>query len=278
MRVLVLGANGQLGSDLMRTSVSKFEVIPHNRVDWDITNNDMSYVESISPDIIINTTAFHNTEECEERPNDAFEVNSDSVKNLAQYCKSKKIVLMHVSTDWVFDGKEKSPYLESSIVGAINTYGESKLCGEEAIRACHDSHYIVRISSVFGKSGVGGKGSNFVYTMMKKGVAGDEIRVVDDIVMSPTYTLDAAKTMWSILSDKRDFGVYHANNSGECSWFEFASSIIKKIRADTSVVPVNHMSFPTVAKRPMFSAMASEKNTCGRPWEEALSDFLESLD
>ena len=278
MRVLVLGANGQLGSDLMRTSVSEFEVIPHKRGDWDITNEDMSYVEEIRPDIIINTTAFHNTEKCEESPNEAFDVNADAVRNLAEYCKSRKIVLMHVSTDWVFDGKAKSPYLESSIVGAINTYGESKLCGEEAIRAYHDSHYIVRVSSVFGKFGVSGERNNFVYTMMKKGVTENEIRVVDDIVMSPTYTLDAAKTMWSILSERRDFGVYHANNSGECSWFEFANSIIKKIGADTSVVPVNHMSFPTIAKRPMFSAMASEKNTCGRHWEEALSDFLEYLD
>ena len=125
MRVLVLGANGQLGSDLMRTSVSEFEVIPHKRADWDITNKDMSYVEEIRPDIVINTTAFHNTEKCEESLIKAFEVNADAVRNLAEYCKSRKIVLMHVSTDWVFDGKAKSPYLESSIVGAINTYGES---------------------------------------------------------------------------------------------------------------------------------------------------------
>ena len=278
MRVLVLGANGQLGSDLVRTSVSEFEVISHKREDWDIRNNSTSYLEKIGPDIIINTTAFHNTEKCEERPSDAFEVNSDAVRKLAEYCKSRNIVLMHVSTDWVFDGKAKSPYLESSKVGAINTYGESKLGGEEAIRACHDSHYIVRISSVFGESGVGGRGNNFVYTMVNKGLEGKEIRVVDDIVMSPTYTLDAAETIWSILAEKRDFGVYHANNSGECSWFEFTKSIIKKIGVDTNVVPINHTSFPTIAERPMFSAMASEKNTCGRSWERALSDFLESIE
>ena len=278
MKVLVIGSNGQLGNDLIRTSEGEFNVIGHTREDWDITNwDDLGFLDSVNPDIIVNTAAFHNTEECEKFPKDALKVNFEAVKNLANYCKMTDTILMHVSTDWVFDGGSDIPYLESSETGAINSYGGSKLRGEEAIKGIHDSYYIVRISSVFGESGVGGRRENFPFTIMKHGAEKDELRVVDDIVMSPTYSLDAAKMMWSILSERKEFGVYHANNEGHCSWYQFACSIIRETGISTTVIPIGHEAFPTIAKRPMFSAMSSEFSTCGRPWEEALCDFLERV-
>ena len=234
----------------------------------------MDFVDSIHPDIIINTTAFHDTEGCENESKRAEEVNSIAVEKLASYCMEKEIILIHISTDWVFDGQSTSPYVESSIASAINSYGKSKLSGEEAVRRIHELHYIVRISSVFGEMGVGGTKSNFVYSMLNLSRDNAEIRVVDDIIMSPTYTMDAARQIWSILIEGRDFGTYHVNNSGQCSWSEFAQAIMEYAGKKTRIIPISHLEYPTIATRPMFSAMGSEKGTLGRPWEEALEEFL----
>jgi len=280
-KALVLGSNGQLGTDVILHSPETWEVIPHLRSEWDVTNDGgLEYLSGINPDVIINTTAFHNVDECEKKPESARSVNRDAVEGLAIIAESIGAILVHISTDYVFGNsgfENYEPFTESSAPSPMNIYGKSKLEGEEKIRTNLESHYIIRISSVFGKAGASGKGGNFVYTMLNLGRTKDELRVIDDIIMSPTYTVDAAKSIWEIIVGSRDFGTYHCNNSGQCSWFEFTNEIMKIAEIDTPVKPVRHTEYPSLAEKPLFSAMASEKGTNGREWREALSDFIRSL-
>lgn len=280
-RALVLGANGQLGSDLILHSPDTWEVVSHYRSIWDVTHEGgFEYISEINPDVIINTTAFHNVDECERNPNLARSVNCDAVDGLADIAKKLGAILVHISTDFVFgncENSKKLPFTESSKPSPLNVYGKSKLEGEERVKDKLERYYIVRISSVFGKAGSSGKGGNFVYTMLNLGKTKTELGVIDDIVMSPTYTVDAAKSIWKIIVDNRDFGTYHCNNSGHCSWFEFTKEIMKISGIDTPVNPVSHTEYPSLAEKPLFSAMASERGSNGRDWREALSDFIHSL-
>tara|TARA_B100000287_G_scaffold130609_1_gene122761 strand:+ start:597 stop:1445 length:849 start_codon:yes stop_codon:yes gene_type:complete len=280
-RALVLGANGQLGTDLILHSPETWEVVSHFRSDWDVTlGGGLEYLNDINPDVIINTTAFHNVDECEKNPDLAYSINRDAVEKLAMIAERIGAILVHISTDYVFGNvgdADQEPFYESSEPSPLNIYGKSKLEGEKRIRGILERHYIIRISSVFGKAGASGKGGNFVYTMLNLGRTKDELGVIDDIVMSPTYTVDAAKSIWRIITDGLDFGTYHCNNSGQCSWFEFTNEIMKIAEIGTLVKPVKHTEYPSLADKPLFSAMASEKGANGRKWQEALSDFIRSL-
>jgi len=280
-RAVVLGANGQLGSDLILHSPETWEVVSHFRSEWDVTHEGgFEYLREINPDVIINTTAFHNVDECERNPALAYSVNRDAVDNLAKIAERIGAILAHISTDYVFGNSENEknqPFTENSEPSPLNIYGKSKLEGEESIRENLERHYVMRISSVFGKAGASGKGGNFVYTMLNLGRTKDELGVIDDIIMSPTYTVDAAKSIWRIIVEGLDFGTYHCNNSGQCSWFEFTKEIMKIAEIDTPVNPVRHTEYPSLAEKPLFSAMDSEKGTNGRGWQDALYDFIRSL-
>ncbi len=277
MKIAIIGAKGQLGSDLAKVfDGEEIRLFSHN--DLDVTNyNSLNYLISLKPDIIINTAAFHKTDDCEDNPEKTFAVNTIGARNVERACKRSGATVVYISTDYVFDGSKNIAYNENDIPTPINTYGISKVAGESYTRLS-DKHYIVRISSLFGAAGASGKGGNFVETMIKKARNNEEIKVVDDMIMSPTYTKDAALMIKNILTQELPHGVYHAANSGQCSWFDFAAEIFKILGMEARLSPTKTDILQSKARRPMFSPLASamlkKHGLEMESWESALKNYL----
>ncbi len=273
MKVAIIGASGQLGSDLVKV-FGDFELYPltHDDIEVSDRNSVEKSLKKIMPDVVINTAAFHKTDACEDMPEKAFLVNAIGAKNVAEVCKEIKAINIYISTDYVFDGNKDKPYVESDAPNPINAYGLSKYAGELFTKNYCDRYYIVRVASLFGVAGASGKGGNFVETMIKKAKNNEKIRVVDDIVMSPTYTKDAALAIKDLLN--KPFGIYHVTNSGYCSWFEFAKKIFEILSLEVDLKPIKSHELNMKAKRPKNSALKSEKGIRLRSWEEALKDYL----
>jgi len=284
MKVVLIGASGQLGNDIVTVVPSKIDLIPLSRKDVDVTVKEQveNVIKNFSPEIIINTSAYVKVDMAEEEVDKAFLVNAIGVKNLVDICKELGICFLHISTDYVFDGKKlesKKPYTEEDTPNPINIYGLSKYTGELIIQNYLEKYYIVRVASLYGKAGASGKGGNFVYTIIKKAKSGEPLRVVNDIFMSPTYTLDAAQKIWEIILRNKPYGIYHVTNSGYCSWYEFAVKILEYtgLINKVDIKPVKHTEFKAKAKRPLWSPLTSIKGIKLRPWQEALRDFIDSL-
>jgi len=221
MKVLVTGANGQLGTDLCR-ALHNLEVIPLTHADIEITD-----IESIKkvfnkhkPDIVINTAAYVRVDDCESNPDKAFLVNALGARNIAVVAQDIQAKLVHISTDYVFGGDDEprtKPYTEFDIPVPLSIYGKSKLAGEDFVRHFCRRHFIIRTSGLFGVAGSSGKGGNFVETMLRLGKERDELRVVDDQVFSPTYTKDLAK-MIAPLINIAYYGIFHITNKDTCAW------------------------------------------------------------
>ncbi|WP_048150689.1 dTDP-4-dehydrorhamnose reductase [Palaeococcus ferrophilus] len=277
MKVAIIGANGQLGSDLVK--VFGEDAIPLTHKDLDVTDfESLKILKELKPDVIINTAAYHKTDECEENPEKTFLVNSVGARNVALVSSEIEAIDIYISTDYVFSGTKGEPYTEEDVPDPINVYGVSKYAGELLTKYLTDKHYIIRVSSLFGVAGASGKGGNFVETMIKLGKAGKEINVVNDIVMSPTYTKDAALAIKRILEKKLPYGIYHVTNDGFCSWYEFAKEIFKLTGMEANLNPITSSEFPTKAKRPKFSALNVGKlkshGIWMRPWSDALREYL----
>jgi len=282
MKVVLIGASGQLGSDIVEVAPSKIDLIPLSRKDVDVTVREQveNIIRKFSPEIIINTSAYVKVDLAEEEVDKAFLVNAVGVKNLVDICKELGICLLHVSTDYVFDGKKlrlREPYTEEDSPNPINIYGISKYAGERIIQNYLNKFYIIRVASLYGKRGASGKGGNFVYTIIKKAQNGEPLKVVDDIFMSPTYTLDAAREIWKIILEQKPYGIYHVTNSGYCSWYEFALKILEYSSLKTEIKPVKHTEFKMKANRPLWTPLTSKKGIKLRNWEEALKDFIDDL-
>ena len=276
MKVAVIGASGQLGSDLVKVFD---DVIPLTHKDIEVTDlSSCEILKELKPDVVINTAAYHKTDECEANPEKTFLVNSVGARNIALICREIDAIDVYISTDYVFDGAKKEPYTEDDIPNPINVYGVSKYAGEILTRYICNKHYIIRVSSLFGVAGASGKGGNFVETMIKKGKAGDELNVVNDITMSPTYTKDAALAIKKIIYNKLPYGIYHVTNDGSCTWYEFAKAIFEITGIDAKLNPITSGKFPTKAKRPKNSALSIEKiKSYGinmRHWKCALREYL----
>jgi len=226
---------------------------------------------------VVNTAAFHKTDQCEEEPMKTFLVNAVGAKNVAGVSKEIGAVTVFISTDYVFDGSKSEPYTEDDVPNPINTYGISKLAGELCTKQ-NPKHYVVRVASLFGVAGASGKGGNFIETMIAKAKGNEPIKVVDDMWMSPTYTKDAAETIKKMIELNVPYGVYHATNSGYCSWFEFAKEIFKMTGLNPNLTPIKTNQLQMKAKRPQFSALKSTKLTQHgikmRSWKEALREYL----
>ena len=228
MKVFVIGANGQLGSELVAAPPDGVTVIALTRQDVDVTDSDRvrALLTQHRPDAVINTAAFHKTDACEDDPALTFRVNATAVRDLALGCAETGATLLHLSTDYVFGGREGGrAFVESDPVMPLNTYGVSKAAGEFLVRSLLPSHYIVRTASLFGRAGASGKGGNFVTAMLKAAASGAPVTVIDDVCMSPTYATDAAQAIWEILLSGKPPGVYHVTNGGMATWFEFAQAI-----------------------------------------------------
>lgn len=283
-KVALIGAAGQLGSDIVKVFSKDltFKLFPLTHQDIDITNSEnfAKLLGKISPEILINTAAYHKVDEVENNPEKAFQVNSIAVKNLAQFCKEKSITLVFISTDYVFglDSKRKKPYRETDTSGPVNVYGLSKLIGEYFIAYIAPKYIIVRSSGLFGAAGASGKGGNFIETMIKLAKEGKSIKVVSDQVLNPTYTKDLAKQIAVIVKSGK-LGLFHAASEGQCSWYGFAREIFKLLNSKVDLKAVKSSQFPTPARRPTYSVLRNSKlEQLGlnvmRHWREGLTDYL----
>lgn len=282
MKVLITGANGQLGTDLCRV-LKDVEVIPLTHADIEIA--DMKSVKSVfnrhQPDVVINTAAFVRVDDCEDEPDKAVLVNTLGACNVAMAAQELGARLIYISTDYVFGGEDEvrnEPYSESDTAVPPNLYGKSKLAGESMVQHLCRRHLIVRSSALFGIAGASGKGGNFVETMLKLAKEKDELRVVNDQVFSPTCTRDLAGKIVKLISG--DYcGIFHITNKGSCSWYEFTREILRLAGLKTPVIPITSDQYPQKALRPRFSVLDNQQlKLLGmddmRLWQEALKDYL----
>ncbi|MDA8387621.1 MAG: dTDP-4-dehydrorhamnose reductase [Nitrospiraceae bacterium] len=294
LKVALTGPTGQLGSDIRRSAPPEIELVTIARGEMDIGLQERveAVITGLRPDFIINTAAYVRVDDAEDEAGEAFRVNALGARNLALAAEKTGAALIHISTDYVFDGfdwdkngkvknknKNKNvPYNEDDIANPLNTYGISKYAGELFVRNFSSRHYIVRLAGLYGRAGASGKGGNFVYTVLDRARRGEPLRVVDDIFMSPTYAADAAGAIWDLIMKVKPFGLYHAANGGVCSWYEFAVSILRHAGIGARVSPISHTDYKTRARRPLWSPLESSRGVRPRHWEEALGDFIASLE
>lgn len=254
--ILITGGNGQLGSSLKK--FIKSDAIFLNSSELDITNiNDIkSSIDRYMPSHIINCAAYTNVEKAESNSETAFLVNQHGVSNLAKSCESNKIPLIHISTDYVFDGKKNTPYTEEDQPNPINTYGKSKLAGEYAMLEALNTGLIIRTSWLYSTSE-----SNFVVKVLHMLKSNKELNIVYDQIGSPTFSDDLAKSI-SIILDKWNFNgieLFHYSNEGFASWYDFACSIAKLSGFKTPINPVKSSDFPSKVNRPPFTLLSKDK-------------------
>jgi dTDP-4-dehydrorhamnose reductase len=279
-RIVVVGATGQLGSDLM-AELAEFTPIAANRSAYDLGDHDAmrALVARYRPTLLINTAAYHNVEHCEIHPDRAMAINALAVDALAQACAIAGTVLAHVSTDYVFDGRTDRPYREDDAVNPISAYGISKAAGEQLVRRHGARHFIVRTSGLYGRAGSSTKGYTFVERVLSQAERGEKIRIVDDMTFSPSYTRDVALTIRSIL-ERGTFGTYHVANDGYCTWFDFAAEAFRLAGLrDADVTAVSYRSFDQYIGRPAYSALSlnalkREGIALPRHWQDGLAAYL----
>ncbi len=276
-RVLLIGSNGQLGTDIARVLAadSRFDLVPltHDAVEICDRDSVAGAVRDHRPDVVVNTAAFHQFDRCEEDPGRAFSVNAAAVKGLCDACAGAGAVLVHFSTDYVFDGAKGAPYLETDAARPVNIYGISKLAGENVVRANAEKHYVLRVSGLYGAAGPRGKGLNFPDLMVKLARERGELKVVDDQVLTPTSTLAIAQRLPALL-DAVPYGLWHFTDEGSCSWYEFAREILAITGIPASISAVKTGFFGEKTRRPAFSVLSKEAI---RPHMGAFPEWRESL-
>ena len=278
MKILITGSNGMLGHDLEEILKSKHELVLTTSKTLDITDKEhtMDFICETKPDIVINSAAYTDVDGCEENQDIAYAVNGEGVRNLALACKEVDCPLVHISTDYVFNGKNDRPWVEDDEIGPISIYGKSKRKGEEAILEILDKYFIVRTAWLYGING-----KNFPKTMLELAKNHSEITVVYDEVGTPTYTPDLAYGI-SQLIESDLYGIYHLTNSGSCSWCEFARYIFEVADMDVKVIPVTASEFARPAPRPSYSVLENRnwvKNGFKplRSYKEAIKEYVELI-
>ena len=280
-RYVVIGATGQLGSDLVRTFDRPGELTPLSTRDVDILDPaaTRSTLEALRPTCVLNTAAYNLVDRAEEDGRSAFALNAEAVGSLADVCQSIGARLVHFSTDYVFDGAKRTPYLETDPPRPLSVYGESKLAGERlALERCERA-VVFRVCGLFGLAGFMGKGKgNFVETMLRFGREGRPLRVVSDQVLCPSYTLDLARKVWAVLP-KATHPVYHLTNAGQTSWSDFARRSLELAGVAADLAPVTAAEYGARARRPAYSVLAhANLAALGeddlRPWDQALVAYV----
>ena len=283
MVVLVTGAKGQLGQSLqfIAPNYPELQFVFCDSKDLDITdlNNVKQIFKQFKPAYCINAAAYTAVDKAESEPEKAHSINVIGAKNLATVCAAHSTVLLHISTDFVFDGTASKPYTESDIPNPTGVYGQTKLDGEKAIQEIWNKHYIIRTSWVYSQFG-----NNFMKTMLRLASERDSISVVNDQIGTPTNAVDLAEVILKILTEhsKRNtehYGIYNFSNEGQCSWYDFAKKIFEVNNITINLKPIPTSSFPTPAKRPSYSVLdkAKIKSTFGseisgeiKSWEDIL--------
>ncbi len=285
MKILLTGCNGQLGRELTRQLSRKGTLFAgYDIPEFDITNKTAmaAIIDREKPDVIINCGAMTNVDGCETQEEAAMAVNGEGPGKLAEICADREIVLVHVSTDYVFDGNGISedghirPYTETDPINPQTVYGKSKALGEKLVKEKTKQFFIVRTAWLYGD------GHNFVKTMLKLSETHDKLTVVDDQVGSPTSTVDLARAILELIETDA-YGVYHGTCEGMCSWYDFACEIFKLKGIDIDVSPVTSEEYPSKTPRPKYSVLENKGlEDLGlnvfRPWQEALVDYLNWLD
>lgn len=279
MKISVIGANGQLGTDLCKLLEHGHEVQAVTRINADVTDFDSlsRTLGAFGPDWVINTAAYHKVDLCEQNPAVAFEVNDQGSLNVAKASKAVGAKTLYISTDYVFSGEAdiSHRYSELDAPSPVNVYGKSKLEGEFKTLELDSSNIVARISSVFGSAGSSGKGGNFVEAIIAKLRSGEVPKVVNDTRMSPTYTVSAVRAIEALINSSSS-GVYHLNNLGSISWFEFAARIADRIGYPGRIESTDSDVNVNVA-RPKNSAMDNSKASTIvslGSWDQALDAYL----
>jgi dTDP-4-dehydrorhamnose reductase len=304
MKILLIGASGQLGRDLL-VALSHHHVLGTTRgtaglehvkleADWpspialDVCNEaDLrTTIFSFVPNLVINCAAYHRVDDIERDAAQALAVNALAVHRMALICREVGAALLHVSTDYVFDGAKGAPYVETDPPNPLSAYGASKLAGELLLRAAWPKHYIVRTCGLYGLAGASGKADdvrprssgNFVNTMLRLAAEGRPIRVVNDQTCTPTFTKDLAAQI-ALLIETEAYGTYHATNDGACTWHEFACEIFRLAGLSVEVHPVSSAEYGAPARRPPYSVLENRAlKALGidrmRPWQEALAEYV----
>jgi len=280
IRCAVLGSAGQLGSEFCRRLPGQVAALTRSQADLTRADQMRQILQELRPEIVINCAAYNLVDRAEQEPEAAFAVNAWGVQQLALVCRDLDCVLVHFSSDYVFglDDGRRTPYAESDAPGPVSAYGLSKLAGEYVVRSLCPKHFVVRTCGLYGSWGRGGKGGNFVETMLRLGSAAKPLRVVDDQVCTPSYTADVAAATVEILQTNQ-FGLYHITNGGSCSWFEFAKCIFGCANIAADVSPIASKEYAAAARRPAFSVLAPRgleavNVATPRPWKEALQAYL----
>lgn len=279
MTIAVLGAHGQLGRDLCPRLPG---VAPLTRADIDLARPDAiaPALAAVRPAVLINCAAYNFVDKAETEPDAAFAVNAWGVRALAAACKNIGCKLVHVSTDYVFglDTSRTSALTEDDAPGPVSVYGMSKLAGEYVARAADSGNLVVRTCGLYGVWGSGGKGGNFVETMLRVAGQGKPLKVVADQHCTPSYTADVASAVAGLIGAGAS-GLYHVTNGGSCSWYEFAAEIFRQAGVAADLTPITSAQFTAPARRPPYSVLSTAKLSAAgvpapRPWRDALSAYL----
>lgn len=279
MKVLVTGANGQLGYDVVKElQKQNIECYGATRQDFDVVdfNATKEFITNYMPDVVIHCAAYTAVDKAEDEQGLCYLVNASATENIAEICKKINAKMLYISTDYVFDGTKDGFYEVDDEPNPINVYGKTKLLGEQAVQRILDKYFIVRISWVFGEHG-----NNFVKTMLRLGKEHKEISVVADQYGSPTYTADLASLLVEMIQTDK-YGIYHTTNEGLCTWAEFAEEIFKIVDMDVKVNHITTAEYPTKAKRPINSRLSKRcliiNNFKKLPaWQSSLKKLIDKL-
>jgi dTDP-4-dehydrorhamnose reductase len=277
MKIIILGAKGQLGREFEEYLKEKAEIHSFSHSELDVLNQELviKKFQEIKPDVVINCSAYTKVDKAEEDKEECIRVNAEGAKNVsyASYKVGAKVI--YFSTDYVFDGEKGSSYTELDSPNPLSTYGRSKLLGEIYTKDHNPNFLILRISWLYGIYG-----RNFVKTIINKAKKEKELRIVNDQIGSPTYTLDVVKQTWKLIQMDK-VGLYHSANQGETTWYEFTKRIIEKLNLNVKIYPIKTEEYPVLAQRPKYSALDNYLLKLGGinmmgDWESALSKFLTS--
>ena len=282
MRVALVGANGQLGSDLMR-ALGGHDLFPFRHADFDVrdTQAARSSLTAVRPDVVINTAAFHKVEECEVQPATAFAVNAVAAAALAAAARELGAQYVFISTDYVFGGSNVGPLTEEVPPAPLNVYGVSKVAGERLVQLAYPEALIVRSSGLYGVAGAAGKGGNFIQTVVRLAREKGEMRMVNDQRLSPTYTADLARAIADLVS-REVTGVLHVTNSDSCSWFELARHVVSLAGISAAINPCTTAEIGSPVRRPAYSVLENARwQALGlsplRPWRDAVRGYLAAM-
>jgi dTDP-4-dehydrorhamnose reductase len=285
MKATVIGANGQLGSDLVAELTRRgvdTAALTHGEIIVEDANSVRHVLRSSKPDVVLNTAAFHVVPKCEEDPVRAYQVNSLGALNVARVCNEIGALAVYYSTDYVFDGGKSTPYTEDDRPNPLNVYASTKLLGENYTLNYALKSLVFRVSGIYGRVPCRAKGANFVTTMIKAAKEKAEVRVVTDEVLSPTPTVEIARKSLEVIAGGYQ-GLFHLVSEGACSWYEFARVIFETLHLSTPLLPSSVKDTPPLVKRPHYSALENKRlRECGflpmPRWDECLIRFLQESD